>query len=53
MMKNFSHILKPLSIEMNAYSSIRHSGGTSPSKVQFNFDISVFEGQIDTLDLNK
>jgi hypothetical protein len=47
MMENFSHILKRLPIASDAYSSSDHFGGTSPFKVQVNFDIPVFEGQID------
>jgi hypothetical protein len=44
MMENFSHILQCLSIKTSAYSSSDHFGGTSPFKVQVNFDIPVFEG---------
>jgi hypothetical protein len=47
MMENFSHILQCLSITIGAYSSSSHFGGTSPFKVQFNFDIPIFEGHID------
>jgi len=47
MMDTFSHILQCLSIKIGAYSSSDHFGGTSPFKVQVNFDIPVFEGQID------
>jgi hypothetical protein len=47
MMENFSHILKRLPIASGASSSSDHFGGTSPFKVQVNFDIPVFEGQID------
>jgi hypothetical protein len=46
MMKNFSNILQRLLIAIGAYSSNNHFGSTSPSKVQVNFDIPVFEGQI-------
>jgi hypothetical protein len=53
MMENFSHILKCLSIASGAYSSRGHFGGTSPFKVQVNFDIPVFEGQIDAEALEK
>jgi hypothetical protein len=53
MMENFSHILKCLSIASGAYSSSSHFGGTSPFKVQVNFDIPVFEGQIDAEALEK
>jgi hypothetical protein len=34
-------------------SSSGHFGGTSPFKVQFNFDIPIFEGQIDVDALEK
>jgi hypothetical protein len=53
MMKNFSHILQCLPIESSAYSSSGHFRGTSPFKVQFIFDILVFEGQIDVETLDK
>jgi hypothetical protein len=53
MMENFAHILQCLSIETGAYSSSGHFGGTSPFKVQVNFDIPVFEGQIDAEALEK
>jgi hypothetical protein len=42
MMENFSHILQRLSIAAAASSSSDHFGGTSPFKVQVNFDIPVF-----------
>jgi hypothetical protein len=47
MMDTFSHILQHLSIAADASSSSDLFGGTSPFKVQVNFDIPVFEGQID------
>jgi hypothetical protein len=47
MMKNFAHILQQLPIATGASSSSDHFGGTSPFKVQVNFDIPIFEGQID------
>jgi hypothetical protein len=47
MMENFSHILQCLPITAASSSSSGHFGGTSPFKVQVNFDILVFEGQID------
>jgi hypothetical protein len=53
MMENFSHILQCLPIETCAYSSSDHFGGTSPFKVQVNFDIPVFEGHIDENALEK
>jgi hypothetical protein len=46
MMENFSHILQCISITVGAYSSTILFGGTPPFKVQVNFDILVFEGQI-------
>ena len=53
MMEIFSHILKCLPIEIGTYSLRGHFGGTSPFKVQVNFDIPVFEGQIDAEALEK
>jgi hypothetical protein len=53
MMENFSHILQRLSITTGASSSSDHFGGTSPFKVQVNFDIPIFEGQIDADALEK
>ena len=53
MMENFSHILQRLPIATSASSSSSHFGGTSPFKVQVNFDILVFEGQIDAEALEK
>jgi hypothetical protein len=53
MMENFSHILQRLSIASGASSSSNHFGGTSPFKVQVNFDIPIFEGQIDADALEK
>jgi hypothetical protein len=53
MMENFSHILQRLPIATNASSSSDQFGGTSPFKVQVNFYISVFEGQIDVDALEK
>jgi hypothetical protein len=52
MMENFSHILQSLSIATDASSSNKHFRSTSPFKVQVNFDIPIFEGQIgaDALD---
>ena len=43
MMDNFSQILRQLPTR-DAYSL---SGGIAPFKVQINFDIHIFEGQID------
>jgi hypothetical protein len=53
MMENFSHILQRLPIASGASSSSIHFGGTSPFKVQVNFDIPIFEGQIDANALDK
>ena len=53
MMEIFSHILQCLLITANAPSSSGHLGGTSPFKVQVNFDIPIFEGQIDAEALEK
>ena len=52
-MENFSHILQCLPIATCTYSSSNHYGGTSPFKVQVNFDIPIFEGQIDAESLEK
>ena len=46
MMDNFAHILQRLPIG-GASASNSHSAGTTPFKVQVNFDIPIFEGQID------
>jgi hypothetical protein len=53
MMENFSHILQRLPIATGASSSRGHFGSTSPFKVQVNFDILLFEGQIDAEALEK
>jgi hypothetical protein len=53
MMENLSHILQRLPIASGASSSSDHFGGTLPFKVQVNFDIPVFEGQIDADALDK
>ena len=46
MMDNFAQILQ--SLPTNGASAFRsHSGGATPFKVQVNFDIPIFEGQID------
>jgi hypothetical protein len=42
----FPHPSMP-AIASGASSSRVHFGGTSPFKVQVNFDIPIFEGQID------
>jgi hypothetical protein len=53
MIENFAHILQCLPIATCASSSSDHFGGTSPFKVQFNFDIPIFKGQIDVDALEK
>ena len=52
MMENFADILQRLPMTAGTSSSSGHFGGTSPFKVQVNFDIPIFEGQIyaDALD---
>jgi hypothetical protein len=47
MMDNFSHILRKLLITMETPSTNDHFEGATPFKVQVNFDIPLFEGQID------
>ena len=46
MMDNFSQILQRLPTDGTSASS-SHSGGATPFKVQVNFDVPIFEGQID------
>jgi hypothetical protein len=53
MMVNFTHILQPLLITTGTSSSSGHFGSTSHFKVQVNFDIPIFEGQIDVDALEK
>jgi hypothetical protein len=53
MMENFAHILQRSSIGTDASSLGGHFGGTSPFKVNINFDIPIFEVQIDTNALEK
>jgi hypothetical protein len=53
MMDNFSQILRRLPTTTDTSSSSNHFGGTTPFKVQVNFDIPVFEGQIDADALEK
>ena len=47
MMDKFFQILQRLPID-GASASSSHSGVATPFKVQVNFDIPIFEGQIDT-----
>jgi hypothetical protein len=49
MLENFSQILQRLSTIAGMSSSSSHFGDTSPFKVQVNFDIPIFEGQIDVM----
>jgi hypothetical protein len=53
MMEIFSHILQRLPIAIGTSSSNNHFERTSPFKVQVNFCIPVFEGQIDVNALEK
>jgi hypothetical protein len=53
MMENFAHILQHLPIKTCTSSSSDHFKGTCPFKVQFKFDIPIFEGQIDADALEK
>ena len=46
MMDNFAQILQQLHTD-NASASNNHSRGATSFKVQVNFDILIFEGQID------
>ena len=46
MMDNFSQILQLLPTS-DASTSNNYSGGVTPFKVQVNFDITIFEGEID------
>jgi hypothetical protein len=46
MMDNFAQILQRIPTS-GASTSNKHSGGATPFKVQVNFDIPIFEGQID------
>lgn len=52
MMDNFSQILRRIPTG-EASSSNSHFRGTTPFKVQVNFDIPMFEGQIDANALDK
>jgi hypothetical protein len=53
MMENFSHILQRPPIASYPSSSSNHFRGTSPFKVQVNFDIPIFECEIDADALQK
>ena len=52
-MNTFSQILRWLSITADASKSSDHFGGTTPFKVQINFDIPILKGQIDADSLEK
>ena len=52
MIDNFSQILQRLPTN-STFSSNNHSRGANPFKVQVNFDIPIFEGQIDTYDVDR
>jgi len=52
MMDNFAQILQRLPTNGTSTSNI-HSGGSTPFKVQVNFDIPIFEGQIDVDTVDK
>ena len=52
-MNNFSQILRRLPATAGTSTSSDHFGGAAPFKVQVNFDIPVFEGQIDVDALEK
>ena len=53
MMDNFAQILCRLPTTSDASTSSGHSGSAPPFKVQVNFDIPIFEGQIDADALEK
>jgi hypothetical protein len=53
MLENFSQILQRLPTIAGVSSSSSHFGDAAPFKVQVNFDILVFEGQIDADALEK
>jgi hypothetical protein len=53
MMDNFSLILRPLPTTIETPSTNIHFGGVMSFKVQVNFDIHLFEIQIDVNALEK
>jgi hypothetical protein len=53
MMDNFAQILQWLPMSTEAYSTSIHFIVATPFKVQVNFDIPLFEGQIDVDALDK
>jgi len=52
-MKKNSQILRRLLVKADTSTSSDNFGGAAPFKVQFNFDISIFEVQIDANALEK
>jgi hypothetical protein len=52
MMENFSQILQQLPTS-SASTSNNHSGGATPFKVQVNFNIPIFVGQIDAYGVDR
>jgi hypothetical protein len=53
MMDNFAQILQRLLMVVEASSTSNHFEGVIPFKLQVNFDIPLFEGQIDENDIEK
>ena len=53
MMDNFAQILRRLPTATEGTSTNNQFGGSTPFKVQVNFDIPLFEGQIDADALEK
>jgi hypothetical protein len=53
MMENFSQILRRMPTTTSTSSLNNHFGSVAPFKVQVNFDIPVFKGQIDGDALDK
>ena len=53
MRNNFSQIIRRLSTTTYTSTPSCHFGGVAPFKVKINFDIPIFEGQIDADDLEK
>ena len=43
-MNNFSKIIRRMPTTIDTSASSDHFGGTTPFKVQVNFDIAIFEG---------
>jgi hypothetical protein len=53
MLENFDQILQRLSTIVGVSSSSNHFGNLAPFKVHVNFDIPIFEGQINAYYLEK